>query len=269
LRLIHFGDPELVTDQLHGALETLARDRPTLTLYTARQQRAELVALLESFRYQVFNLSGEPANFSEPNPSVDFGWIAVPEEWQDEVVAAAAEQAMRTPSSIPSLWEREVSRSALPRLRRSAAVFGLGLAASRPLPLDRIIPAADILCLNDCYPLETAGHHSWRWLGPRPRTRIAVPCPLPGTYRIGLHITGCKLENGLADSRVLAEGREVRTEISDPLPGDLSFAANVEPDNYVGYIEIDVVSVGTLVPVIGDQRMLRMSLESIAVSPWQ
>lgn len=268
IRLLHLGDPDLAIDQLQGASQTIARDRPILTLYTARLEQRKVLALLEFFGYGAFNLSGKSAVTAAPDPLADFGLIAVPIELQEDVSAVAA-RSISVPDQRPSPWEIDVDRNALPRQRRSAGLFHLLSSASRPLVLERAIPTEDIVCLNDSYPLETAGEHSWRWLGPRPRTRIAVPCPLPCPYTVRLNVIGCKLKNGLADCRVVVEGREVRTDASNSSPGHLSFAASVEPENYAGYMEVDIISAGTLVSTPGDPRTLRMCLESIVVSAWQ
>jgi hypothetical protein len=267
IRLLHLGDPDLAIDQLLGARQTIRRDRPILTFYTTRLEKPKVLGVLEALDYSVFNLSGKLAKTADPNPVTDFGWIVVPAELQDDVSAAVA-QAVNARDHGPSAWDIEMDRCALPRQRRSAGIFGLLSGASRPLPLERMISSEEILCLNDSYPLESAGDHSWRWLGPRPRTRLAVPCPLPCPFVIKLNVTGCKLKGGLAECRVIVEGREVLAEASDSSAGLLTFAASVEPENYAGYIEVDVVSAGALLPAPGDPRTLRLCLESIAVSPW-
>jgi len=267
LQFVHFGDPDLILDQIAGARETIARDRPIATLYPAHQSRAGLLSLLGSLGYEAFDLSCRRVSADRCDPATDFGWIAVPEEKHAAIAAVAIDPHSGEGDLRATPWKLVADRAALPRQRRSRAVFGL--SASGALPQAKTIHAGDIVCITDCYPLETEGSHIWRWLGPRPRSRIAVPCPLPGVYRTELAVLACQVENGASDCRIIVEGREVKASTSASMPGTIEFVGHLDAANYAGYMEVDIVSMGQLVPAGNDPRTLRLSLQSITVSQWQ
>jgi hypothetical protein len=50
--------------------------------------------------------------------------------------------------------------------------------------------------------------------------------------------------------------------------GEMQFPAYVDPADYQGYLEIDLINSGSRPPVGDDLRTLRLCIESIAVSPW-
>lgn len=258
LRLLHLGDPVLIEDQIAGARATLTRDRPILTLYPADRSKERLLSLLDLLGYQAFDLTAKPV-LNDEGPLGDLGWIAVPSDRRQDVIAAAGAHSAGAVS--------QTDRPTLPRHRRSGAIFGL--AASGPLPLSKTIDIRDMVAVNDCYPVETQGDHSWRWLGPRPRSRILVPCPLPGRYAIELSVYGSHLENGLGTCRILVEGCEVETTVKGTTAGTISFVGQLDPKHYAGYMEIDIVSTGKTLSAGGDARTLRLSLQSITMSPLQ
>jgi hypothetical protein len=268
LRLVHFGDPELALDQMAGAREAIARDRPILTLYPARQSRRVLESVLESLGYQAFNLGAEPVHSHENAHGVGFGWIALPNERRTGLgLAEATESHARGEDFAVAPWHLSAGHDPLPRQRRSHAIFGL--SASGELPMARTIGAADIIAVNDCYPAESEDCHSWRWLGPSARSRVAVPVPLPGVYRTELSVLGLRTDGGLSDCRIIVDGREVRTSASKSPPGTIEFDCHVEPMNYSGYMEIDIVSPGVPQIATDDSRILRLSIQSITVSRLQ
>ncbi|HTU32801.1 MAG TPA: hypothetical protein VMF66_03250 [Candidatus Acidoferrum sp.] len=268
LRLIHLGDTELNADLLAGATATIVRDRPVLTLYSARQDRAALLSRLDSLGYQTLDLTARPVQAEKDKTFEEFGWIAVPREKQTIIQEATATIHERLSSS--SVWELEhdAGLPALPRQRRARSIFGLPLSAF--MALGKSIPAKDIISISDVYPLESENGHSWRWLGPRPCSRVALPCPAPGRYNIELEILGSQLENKLADCRVIVEGREVVATASDSLPGGIAFVGQAEAADYAGYLEVAVVSAGkVLPPARNEPRTLRISVRSIQVSPFR
>ncbi|HEY6578843.1 MAG TPA: hypothetical protein VIY09_05935 [Rhizomicrobium sp.] len=267
LRLAQLGDPDMVEDHLAGAAKTIARDRPVLTLYPAHQDRAALLSRLELLGYRTFNLAAQTPRVDEFEPAVDFGWIAVPEERATSVAAAAAAHFEQSNISGQELLKFDADCAALPRQRRSHAVFGLPPGAS--IPASRVFAIDDVIGVNDLYSLETEGSHSWRWLGPGPSSLIAVPCPLPGPYRIQVGVLGCQLENGLADCRIIAEGREVKISGSKSAPGSMAFACQLRSVDYAGYMEVNIVSAGRALSAGKDPRTLRLSIQSISVSQAQ
>lgn len=255
--LIHFGDQELTQDQIVGAFTTITTDRPVLTFYPARGDRRGLLRSIDALGYRVFDLAGRTAAADCTEAETDFGWIALPEDKVGIVENCASRQ----------LDESDLSGSSMPRQWRLRDA--LGLPANALIVKKMQIPAKDIIGVSDVYPLENEGTHSWRWLGPRPRSRIAIPCPLPGLYKIELEITGCHLETGLAGSRILAEGREVQAEISDAIPAKIAFVGQLPASGYAGYMEVDIVNGGTTRATKSDSRTLRICVQSVNISLWQ
>lgn len=266
LRFAHFGDPGMAHDQISGASNTIARDQPILTLYIADWNRDRIRQLLYSLGYQPFDLTVESTETHGDEPASGFAWIAVPAHRKADLVSIL-EQTHRIPEIKRPPWQLEADRMALSRQRRSAAMFDL--SAHPPIPPVRRIEADEIIGLSDCYPLEREAAHSWRWLGPRTSSRVAVPCPLPGAYEIELSVLGSQLENGIADCRIIVEGREVIPSISNSLPGSVTFAGHADSANFAGYMEISVVNPGKARSAGLDPRTLRACLESITVSHWQ
>jgi hypothetical protein len=127
--------------------------------------------------------------------------------------------------------------------------------------------AAEIVCRSDCYPIEGDGEKFWRWLGPKPNSRIAVPCPLPGSYLVEVAAIGGSAAERLSDCRVLAEGKEVRISTDKVAEGKLNFVAHLDWLKYAGYLEIDLINFGCRPPTSADPRSLRLCLDSVAVSP--
>jgi hypothetical protein len=264
LRLIHFGDPALTLDQFTGATKSLARDRPLATFYTSDMDRRELLSRLELCGYQVLNLNAEPVHSVELTAVAHFGWIAIPAERYAEVLAGKAEPNGHV--AQVSEWQEVVERNTPARLQRSRSVFGL--PASTPL-LTRKFTAGELLAENDCYPLESDGISSWRWIGPRPRTRFFLPCALPGIYQLEIIVIANHLRDGLGECRVLVEGREVQTSVHGGDQGTIAFVGQLEARDYTGFMTIDVVTPGNVSAVGADPRVLRLNIQSIAVSPWR
>ena len=131
------------------------------------------------------------------------------------------------------------------------------------------ISAAELICCNDCYPMESNDEKSWRWLGPRARSRLGVSCPLPGNYSFTVNAIGSTASDRLAKCRVVVEGREVRTLTAGLPDGTIQFFAYLDPSDYQGYLEIDLVIEGFRPPAGSDSRTLRLCIDSIEVSPWR
>lgn len=259
LRLIHFGDTELLRDQLAGARDTMERDAPIVTAYTSGTDRGGLLSLLVERGYAAVDLTGQPV---EPDLAgrADFGWIALPRERLEaglSVVGRGADQTMFTE------WKQTMVRNAVSRQRQSSAVFGLPADAPE---LVTTISAEDLIADGNCHGAETDGRIVWRWLGPRPRTRIFLPCPLPGIYRIEISVMSPRLAGGSAEYRVLVEGREVRTEITG---NTICVVGQLDEKEYTGFLTVDLVSLGAPISIGKDRHNLRMSIQSVTVSPWQ
>lgn len=265
LRHIHFGDPELALDQMAGATELFARDRPTATLYTSGMDRPALLSLLERSGYAALDLNADEVHNDEPDVSADFGWIAYPLERQPEVQSLVSELAYGDVAQF-SEWEDIRERNAIKRQRSSGAVFGLRTNAPR---MNHRIAAADIIAEDDCYPLESDSANSWRWLGPRARTRLSLPCAFPGMYRVEVAVLSNHLSNGLAGCRVLVEGAEVEVTTRGTDTGTIQFIGQLDAHGYVGYMTVDIVSCGEVASVSSDPRVLRLSIQSIAISSWR
>jgi hypothetical protein len=265
LRLLHLGDPQLALDQLRGAAETLARDRPLLTIYPANLDRNALESALRHHGYRTFDLAGQPVLSDALSSELGFGWIAVPLEFDATHLFEAAQASAA--GLRRSALQQAMSRNALPRQRRSSSLFGL--SGGSTLPLTYSLDANGLVAEHDCYPIETDGTHAWRWLGPRPRARLAVPCPIPGPYRFQLSILDCHLNDGLASCRIIAGGQETMFTVEGERSGVIRFMAYAPADSFAGYIEVDVVTLGSVTSVGSDRRTLRLSIQSVTVSPWQ
>lgn len=261
LRLIHFGDVPLLADQIRGAEATLARDRPLVTLYppSAPAARGAVLSLLERAGYQVLDLQGQQV--SDNSKPGSWGWIALSREaWEALALDPFADDAQ-------SFWVTEqMENTDVPlRQRRSGEIFGLGRIA--PPQLARTIPVSEIVCVNDCYPMETDGKSSWRWLGPQPRSRLAVPCAFPGTYRFEVAVVSCRSPSGLSACRVLVNGREVAISVQGDERGKLGFVGRLDAAGYAGYAEIDFVNREAPPPAGSDPRTLRINLGAIGITP--
>ncbi|MGD0193149.1 MAG: hypothetical protein ABSD74_20630 [Rhizomicrobium sp.] len=264
-RYIHFGDPELTIDQLAGASETLRRDRPIATFYAAGTDRRALLSQIERHAYTTFNLGMQPVEPGPPQSESDFGWIAVPSERSGEAIAATPREA-RVGIAQFSEWHELIERNSTMRQHSSRAVFGFPPNTPQLL---HTYSASEIIVEDDCYPAESDGTSSWRWFGPRPRTRVSLPCLLPGIYQLEITVIACHLRSGIAACRVLVDGREVRATVQGTEAGSIRFLGQVKPEDYAGFLCIDVVSPGTVSMIGADPRTLRLSVQSISVSPWR
>ena len=263
VRLIHFGDVPLLADQIRGAEMTLARNRPVVTLYppSAPAERITVLSLLKDADYKVCDLQGLPVGDAAKPGS--WGWIALPYQAWDEL--AANDTTDSDDAQFFSAIEQMENSDVPPRQRRSGEIFGLGRIA--PPQLARTIPVSDIVCVNDCYPLETDGKSSWRWLGPQSRSRVAVPCAFPGAYRFEVAVVSCRAPGGLAACRVLVNGREVATTAQGEDRGKLGFVGRLDAAGYTGYAEIDFINRQVPPPAGSDPRTLRINLGAIGISP--
>jgi len=261
--LIHLGDPELLFDHIEGAASVLESQRPLLTLYPVGQDRTKLLSLLAGLKYAVVDLSLRPVRDAGALSPADFGWIALPNEREGSSVLEGNVEGLLFDSA--AAWSPLEYSEALPRQRRSSAVFNLGVSEVPHLKYK--VAASQIVCCSDCYPVESDGERSWRWLGPRPHSRIAVPCPLPGSYVIELAAIGASAAERLSDCRVMAEGKEVRTSTTKVADGRLNFVAHLDWQKYAGYLEIDLITFGCKLPTDTDTRTLRLCIDSVAVSP--
>jgi hypothetical protein len=267
LRLLHLGDAALVADQLRGAEATLRRDHPLVTLYPPQENAVATATLsfLEEIGYRILDLQDQPAvPTGNARKSGSWGWIAIPPaEWE----ARSTEQFTDTCNVAQSLWAIEQMENAgVPlRQRRSAEIFGLGRIAPPQLALT--IPISETICVNDCYPVEADGMHSWRWLGPQSRSRLAVPCAFPGTYRFEVAVISCRTPGGISAWRVLVDGREVPITAQGTDRGTLSFVGQIDASGYAGYGEIDFVNREAPPPAGSDSRTLRINLGAIGIAP--
>jgi hypothetical protein len=265
IRLIHFGDPDLVLEQMGGATGALAKDRPLATVYVSRVDQQKLLSLLERHAYRAVDLRASTVQPGASRDPGDFGWIAVPSERSEEFQSTFAD-FVRDGFPQFSEWNGVMDRNATVRQRRSRSVFGLPANA---LSLDRRFTASDIVVEDDCYPVESDGVSSWRWLGPRSRTRLILPCALPGIYEVEIFVIASHLRNGLSECRVLVDGREVRATIHGADQGTVRFIGQLEAGKYAGFMTVDLVSPGAVLPVGADPRALRLNVQSISVSPWR
>jgi hypothetical protein len=265
IRHIHFGDPCMTMDQLAGAADTLAHGRPTTSFYTSGLDRSRLLSALELNGYRALDVGANDVKCEASDSMTDFGWIAFPSERQAEVLSALPDE---TTGGIAQFfeWQDVIQRNAPVRQQRSRAVFGLPAHA---LPLGHKFATSEIIIEDDCYPVESDGTNSWRWLGPRSRTRLVLPCPIPGIYQVEIIVIASHLRNGLGGCRVLVEGREVRATIHGGDQGTIRFTGQIEAHNYTGGMIIDLVSPGAVSSAESDPRALRLNIQSIEVSPWQ
>ncbi|HEY3638817.1 MAG TPA: hypothetical protein VGK90_11770 [Rhizomicrobium sp.] len=266
IRAIHFGDAQLITDHIRSAEATLIRERPLVTLYppTDASSAAEVLSLLEGMGFRVFDLGGQPVTRATGSSSTDLGWIALVRDMWDALPADIFSGADATAQSPWAGEQTEILGVPL-RQRRSGEIFGLGRIA--PPQLARTVSAAEVVCMNDCYPVETDGKSSWRWLGPQARSRIGIPCVFPGTYRFDISVISCRTPGGIAGCRVLVGGREVVTAVEGEERGKLSFVGRLDAAGYAGYTEIDFVNRGAPPPAGSDSRTLRINLGAIEIAP--
>ena len=265
LRHIHFGDPDLTLDQMAGAANSLERDRPIATFYTSGIDRRELLLRLEKHGYRALDLSAREVGHAEVDAASDFGWIAFPSEKYSKV---ASEISERRSGHAPqfSEWQEVAERNANERQHRSRSVFGL---QSNAPPLNRKYSANDIVAEDDCYPVESEGLASWRWAGPRARTRFSLPCAIPGIYQVEIVVIASHLSEGLGVCRVFVEGREIGATIHGTDQGTIQFIGQLDASRYVGYMTVDVVSPGNVKSAGSDPRTLRLNIQSISVSSWR
>jgi hypothetical protein len=265
LRHIHFGDPQLTVDQLAGASQSFEHDRPLATFYTSGLDKKNLLSHLKGLDYRAFDLSAAEVLTGDSHASTDFGWIAFPSEKHPDIQPVLSDL---TNGSVPlySEWQEVMERNAPARQQRSRSIFGL--PASAP-PLDRVLLANDFIIEDDCYPLESDGIAAWRWLGPRSRTRLFLPCTLPGIYQVQITVIASHLQSGLGGCRILIEGREVQSTFSGVDQGTIAFIGQLESRGYTGSMSVDVVSPGSVSPAGADPRVLRLNMQSITVSPWR
>lgn len=263
LRLIHFGDVPLVADQLRGAEVALARDRPLVTLYPplAPATRVTVWSLLDQAGYRVLDLKGRQVR--DPAKSGSWGWIAISREARESL---AGDLFGDDDDEQASWGVEQMENTDVPlRQRRSGEIFGLGRIA--PPQLACTIPVSEIVCVNDCYPMETDGKSSWRWLGPHSRSRVAVPCAFPGTYRFDVAVINCRCPGGLAACRVLVNGREVAVAAQGEERGRLGFVGRLDASDYAGYAEIDFVNREGPPSAGSDPRTLRINIGTIGIAP--
>lgn len=267
LRLVHFGDTAGQMDHVAGAAETIQRDRPVLTFYPpSGPERSQLLSQMENCNYRVLNIGGDTIDVQRAKRALDFGWIAVPAEKQAAAAAGTAELNGGDADVDSAMFSKhELARHAVARQFRSSAVFGLNEVG--PPELRRSVPAEDAIVGNDCYPVESDGDLTWRWLGPRPRSRIAVSCPFPGTWRFEVAVLSCRTPEGIGGCRVLVEGQQVSTSCQGSDKGTIAFIGHLAPSGYRGYAEIDFVNAGFPPPAGADPRVLRMNVSSIQVAP--
>jgi hypothetical protein len=264
IEYIHFGDPLLVLDQLAGAEETLARDRPVVTLYPAGVNRSELYLCLEHYGYKTLDLNARSVLANTMDVRAGFGWIAIPAEKQSDAIAKLGDRKLTTFSDNDfTEWQHVMDLNSAQNRRLSRAE--LGPPAGMP-PVVQIIEAGEIIAAHDCYPAESDGVRTWRWLGPRPRSRLAVPCAMPGVYQVEFRIMASLLQGGLKGYRVFVEGREVEAIVNGTSDGTIRFTGRIDARDYAGYMTIDLVSLEEASHIQGESRLLRMNLESIAVS---
>lgn len=261
--MIHFGDSELLFEQILGAASVLTSQRPLITLYPGRQNRHEILSLFSQLGYAVLNFGLEPADDGNTASPMDFGWIALPRE---------SGSSSSTETSIHFavgciIHNQFAYGEASPRQRRSSEVFSLGVNATPELAY--AVGASEMICRSNCYPVEGDGEKFWRWLGPRPHSRIAIPARLPGSYVIELTAIGSSAPERLADCRVLVDGREVQKSTGKASEGKLNFVAHLDWANYTGSMELDLIIFSCRQPHAGDPRTLRVCVASIAVRPCQ
>lgn len=263
LQLVHFGDRSLIIDQLRGAQNVLTECRPAITVYppALQQERAEILSMLAQRDYLVVDLGGAPAAHEFNADPAGFGWIGVPNETAGGLDFGSADADPRLSAGL----EESANCELLPRQRRSSQIFGLGTIA-RPT-LNTTVDVADHIVINDCYPMEKDGKSSWRWLGPGPRSGMAIVRPFPGTYRFDVAVLSCRTDGGLPACRVLVDGREVPVIVQGEDRGKLVFTGRLNPLMYEGYVEFDFITRGRPQPAEGDPRALRLNIGSIGIAP--
>ena len=260
--VLHLGDPELLFDHIEGAAPALETHRPILTLYPAGQDRAKLLSLLAGFNYTVVDLSLRAVGRAAASSPSDFGWIALPNEREG---SPGPELASEMQFDDPSASSRLDYGEALPRQRKSSAVFNVGVSEFPRLA--RTFSASEVLCSDGSYPVEGDGEKFWRWLGPGASAQIALPCCLPGSYQVEIAAIGASAAERMAHCRVLVEGREVRTSTDRVTEGKLDFVVHLDWLRYTGHIEVTLITFGCRPPTESDSRTLRLCIESVAVSP--
>lgn len=284
IRLIHFGDPELAFDQILGAAKTLALQRPILTLYTTGLEANALIPFLNQSRYDVFDLRARPVHpavknrrfpwtamltrlgydqMDTKNPS--FGWIAIPNERAQEFVACWR-RASASPIAEITPIQTALLHSVPSRQLRSLSVFNL---PAKVPTLYRSVRADEILASENCSPPDGEGDHSSLLCGPTPRTRLFVPCAVPGFFEGEILVEGVPAKADRPECRVLAEGRESLFPLQNSDLGILRFAAELEPSNYAGYLTLDIVETGLAPPAGSPSRARRMRIRSVALRPCQ
>jgi hypothetical protein len=258
----------MLIDQLHGASEALARDRPLVTLYPGFQDASVLSKAISELGYQAIDLQSDLRLAQTGSPDLNFAWLLIPREMnKDSLLELSPASDVAMDISTSSFGWNAMDRSATPRQRRSSDLFHL---TATPLPdLSRSLGMAQIASSNDCYPLESDGTSSWRWLGPRPRARLAVPCPFPGTYRFEVAVLSTRVPDGLGSCRVLVEGREVPTTAHGNDRGKIEFVGHLNAAGYRGYVELDLINPGSPAPAGSDPRTLRMSVGAVSMAPYQ
>ena len=261
--MIHFGDCELLFEQIHGAASVLTSQRPLITLYPGRQNRHEILSLVSQLDYSVVNLGLEPVHDADIASPMDFGWIALPGE---SCSSSSAEAVVQFGEGC-TIDDQFAYSEASPRQRRSSEVFNLGVNAAPQLTYT--VGASEMICRSNGYPVESDGEKSWRWLGPRSQSRIVIPARLPGSYIVELAAIGSSAPERLADCRVLVNGREVQKSTNKLSEGKLNFVAHVDWASYTGSMELDLIIFSCRPPHPNDPRTLRICVASIGVRPWQ
>lgn len=264
LGLLHLGDPTLLLDQLSGAADTLARDRPTLTLYTTGVDVATVLAQLQSLQYCPIGVDGRVVDVNAADDFRGFGLIAIPSERVDRELTDSFRLRATGHSDSPA-WQQEVLLTATRRQMRLGTLFGL---PAIPAQLHRMITAAEIVFDENCFQLETNGSMSWRWCGPKPETRIIVPCPFPGRYRGEVYVLDTHAAIGLGDCRILVEGREIYAPPGARSNGIIPFLGELDAGNYAGYMTIDLIGILGGQARLDDSGLRRINIHSVTMSPW-
>ncbi|HEX4160545.1 MAG TPA: hypothetical protein VHY79_18910 [Rhizomicrobium sp.] len=261
---INFGDSLLTLHQIEGATDVLTRDRPIVSLYLPDAPEQDLLrGALRDQGYDMIAISRLLETETESD-ELGFGCIAVPSEKFATILRRFhLENRMRKQGQIVS--GRLLDRSAIPRQRQSSELFGLH--AKSPPELHRRFGAADIAVRSNCYPVESDGGTSWRWLGPGAGARMAVPCSFPGAYNFEFVVMACRTPGGLSGCRAIVEGRESAVSVQGSDNGSVSFSGWLSPAEYKGYAEVDLINPGSVRQAGSDQRILRMNISSVQITP--
>jgi hypothetical protein len=264
INFINFGDPLLAIDQIDGATEVLAQDRPLLALYMPDALRRErLPGCLRDRGYETVALS-RLAETELESEELDFGCIAVPAE-QLGAVLQRFHSEKKSRKHRPSASDRLLDRIAVPRQRQSGELFGLH--AKSPPGLNHNLAMSEVSIRSNCYPVESEGARSWRWLGPGASARMALPCSFPGAYNFEFTVMACRTPAGLTGCRAVVEGRESVVSIEGTDKGSVRFSGWLDPAEYKGYAEVDLINPGHVPQAGTDPRILRMNVTSVRVSP--